>query len=617
MNRTLSTLALAAVLLGSGLTGCGGTSTSDSPASAQITAAMRSSARELDPEDKTNLDDEHEHERDAAVSRFVSFLDELRQVPALAPLFSAYEVSNPMEMDDDVRGAGLIQLLRAVKITMSWGTVTITNRVTGGVIYTAPRSDLDSGVFHPENMPGAATPPPATACTAFTYSAWGACQSNGSQARTVLTSSPSGCTGGSPATSQACTYVPPTPATCTAFTYSAWGACQSNGTQTRAVASSSPSGCMGGSPATSQACTYVPPVLDGAALYAAKCASCHGPLATSSKRGRTAAQITSAGMTMGLTAAEVQAVANALAVPAPTTCSAFTYSAWGACQSNNTQARTVATSSPSGCTGGTPVTSQACTYVPPVTTCSAFTYSAWGACQSNNTQARTVATSSPSGCTGGTPVTSQACTYVPPVTTCSAFTYSAWGACQSNNTQARTVATSSPSGCTGGTPVTSQACTYVPPVTTCNAFTYSAWGACQSNNTQARTVATSSPSGCTGGTPVTSQACTYVPPVTTCSAFTYSAWGACQSNNTQTRTVLTSSPSGCTGGTRVTSQACTYTPPLDGAALYASKCAGCHGSLASSNLKGKGMSVTSIKSRNMAQGLTDAQLQAVVTAVGP
>jgi len=98
--------------------------------------------------------------------------------------------------------------------------------------------------------------------------------------------------------------------------------------------------------------------------------------------------------------------------PPPTTCSSFTYSAWGACMSNNTQTRTVATSSPAGCTGGTPVTSQSCTYVPPITTCS-YTYSAWGACQSNNTQTRTVSSVTPAGCTG-TPVTSQACTYTAP-----------------------------------------------------------------------------------------------------------------------------------------------------------------------------------------------------------
>jgi cytochrome c len=58
-------------------------------------------------------------------------------------------------------------------------------------------------------------------------------------------------------------------------------------------------------------------VPDGAALYAGKCASCQGPLATSAKGGRTAAQITSACMTLGLSAAEVQAVATALATVAP------------------------------------------------------------------------------------------------------------------------------------------------------------------------------------------------------------------------------------------------------------------------------------------------------------
>ena len=85
-------------------------------------------------------------------------------------------------------------------------------------------------------------------------------------------------------------------------------------------------------------------------------------------------------------------------------------------------------------------------------------------CSSDLTQSRTVTSSSPSGCTGGSPVTSQACTYVPPVTACTSFAYSTWGACQSTNTQSRTVTSSSPSGCTGGSPVTSQACTYVAPI---------------------------------------------------------------------------------------------------------------------------------------------------------
>jgi large repetitive protein len=58
---------------------------------------------------------------------------------------------------------------------------------------------------------------------------------------------------------------------------------------------------------------------DGAALYASKCASCHGALATSAKKGRTAAQIQAAIGGVGsmsslstLSAAQVQAIATAL-----------------------------------------------------------------------------------------------------------------------------------------------------------------------------------------------------------------------------------------------------------------------------------------------------------------
>jgi hypothetical protein len=267
-----------------------------------------------------------------------------------------------------------------------------------------------------------------------------------------------------------------------------------------------------------------PGTLNGTTLYANKCAGCHDALTTSTKKGATAAEIQAAiaanaggmGSLSTLTALEIQAIATALAVtqpPTPAACT-YTYDAWGACQSNGTQTRTVLSSTPAGCTG-TPVVSQSCTYVPPTPTACTYTYGAWGACQSTNVQIRDLLSSSPAGCTGA-PVLTRACTYVPPVTACSSFTYSVWGACQSNNTQTRTVATSSPAGCTGGTPVLSQACTYVPPVTACSSFTYSAWGACQSNNTQTRTVATSSPAGCTGGTPVLSQACTYVPPTPVC-----------------------------------------------------------------------------------------------------
>jgi len=449
MNRILNTMVVSAAALVFTLSGCGGNANTSPDAA--VSAAVRSSAKELEPST--------EHEDGQMVSYFTSLLDQLRAVPALAPLFTQYQVPQPVVTDDDARAGGLVPMLQSVRITISNGTVTITNRATGGVIFTAPLSNIASGTFHPENMPDGTTPP-----------------------------------------SQQCTY-----------TYSDWGACTS-GTQTRTVASATPAGCTG-TPVLSQACTTTPP--------------------------------------------------------------------------------------------------------PPPATCTSFTYSAFGACQSNGTQTRTVLTSSPTGCTGGSPVLSQSCTYTPPVTNCTAFTYTTWGACQPDSTQTRTIISSSPSGCTGGSPVLSQSCTYTPPVTTCSSFTYSAFGACQPDGTQTRTVASSSPSGCTGGSPVLSQACTYVPPVTTCSSFTYSAFGACQPDGTQTRTVLTSSPSGCTGGTPVLSQACTYTPPIDGAALYTQSCSGCHGALASSNLKGKGISVSMIHSFNMTQGLNDTQLQAIVTAVGP
>jgi mono/diheme cytochrome c family protein len=62
--------------------------------------------------------------------------------------------------------------------------------------------------------------------------------------------------------------------------------------------------------------------VSGVSLYAQYCESCHGPLATSTKRGRTAAQIQTAISTLpgmesvkNLTSVQVQAIAAALATP--------------------------------------------------------------------------------------------------------------------------------------------------------------------------------------------------------------------------------------------------------------------------------------------------------------
>ena len=316
LNRILNTMVVGAAALVFTLSGCGGNA-STSP-DAQVSAAVKSSARELEPSQTTQHDDaEHDSQM---VTQFTTLLEQLRALPALAPLFAQYQVPDPMVLNDDARAGGLVSLLQAVQITLSNGTVTITNRQTGGVIFSAPVTDLASGVFHPENLPTGTTPPTST-CT-YAYSPWSACQS-GTQTRTVTSATPAGCTG-TPVLSQPCTVTPPSPppaATCTAFTYSTWGACQPDGTQTRTIISSSPSGCTGGSPSLSQSCTYTPPV---------------------------------------------------------TTCSSFTYSAWGACQPDGTQTRTVASSSPTGCTGGSPVLSQACTYTPPPDGAALYTQSCAG-----------------------------------------------------------------------------------------------------------------------------------------------------------------------------------------------------------------------------------------------
>jgi hypothetical protein len=303
--------------------------------------------------DRDVLYEQRDHDETRRIAdKYEGVIESLRTV--LAPLFALYETSGSMDSDDDDDDGVLRAMLLDVKFTVKDGKVIVTNRQTGGIIFSGLLDDLAAGTFYPENMP--AGPGGSTACT-YTYDAWSACQSDGMQTRNLLSSSPAGCTG-TPVLSQTCTYIPPTPTACT-YTYGAWGACLSSGTQIRSLLSSSPAGCTG-TPVLTQPCAYVPPV---------------------------------------------------------TTCTSFTYSPWGVCQSNNTQTRTVTSSSPAGCTGGTPILTQPCTYVPPVTTCTSFTYSPWGACQSNNTQTRTVTSSSPSGCTGGTPVLSQPCTYVPPACT--------------------------------------------------------------------------------------------------------------------------------------------------------------------------------------------------------
>jgi len=264
------------------------------------TIAVAASSSRDDAESVWSGHDGHSSDR---VGRVIKSLGTV-----LKPLFDLYGITN---VGGDGEGSQLRALLHDVSFAARRGVVTVTNRATEALIFTGPLNELASGTFHPENMPaGPGTPPPPPSGCTYTYDAWGACQADGTQTRTVASATPAGCTG-TPVLTQPCSTTPP-PSGCT-YTYGAWGTCQPSNTQTRTVLTSSPAGCTGGSPALSQACLYSPPV-DGAALYTQTCASCHGALASSNLKGKgiSLGSIQSFGMTKGLTDSQLQAVVTAV-----------------------------------------------------------------------------------------------------------------------------------------------------------------------------------------------------------------------------------------------------------------------------------------------------------------
>jgi hypothetical protein len=67
------------------------------------------------------------------------------------------------------------------------------------------------------------------------------------------------CLGSNGGTNASCSLAIPTNQTnqtCTSFTYSSWSACNSSSLQTRSILTSSPPGCVGGSPVLVQSCNY-------------------------------------------------------------------------------------------------------------------------------------------------------------------------------------------------------------------------------------------------------------------------------------------------------------------------------------------------------------------------
>jgi len=403
---------------------------------------------------------------------------------------------------------------------------------------------------------GAATT--STVCN-FTYSDWSDCQADGIKTRSVLTTYPTGCYGSNqeplvqtctPATTVANTATTAT-AACN-FTYSDWSACQSNGTRTRSLLTKTPTGCTG-TPELSGSCT---PVLANTTTTAQTCN--------------------------------------------------FTYSDWSACQTNGTKTRSVLTTSPAGCTVGTPILSDSCTYFSCDSTRPTLNDMNMNNCIDSG--GSWISTSCACTCPSGYKFSGTGCLYVPPVSC--AFTYSDWTECKDGK-QSRTILNKSPEGCVGGqqeslsryclldsvcqrdqwtceewgqckdgkqtrscnlsfdcpgvseiSPKTEQTCTLsdtnkVTAESTdviCQ-YKYSDYGDCQ-NGKQYRTVIEKSPIGCVDKTVAEplEKTCTSATAQSQC-LFTYSPWSDCQ-NGKKTRNILSKTPDGCTSGSAVVEDKC-------------------------------------------------------------
>ena len=92
------------------------------------------------------------------------------------------------------------------------------------------------------------------------------------------------------------------------------------------------------------------------------------------------------------------------------------------------------------------------------------------------------------------------------------FTYSPWSECQIDGTRTRNVISFFPENCEGGEPKLTENCNYVKPTIPC-IFTYSPWSECQPNGTQTRKLISKMPANCSEGDPVLAQSCAYIEPV--------------------------------------------------------------------------------------------------------
>jgi len=93
-------------------------------------------------------------------------------------------------------------------------------------------------------------------------------------------------------------------------------------------------------------------------------------------------------------------------------------------------------------------------------------------------------------------------------------------------------------------------------------FTYSPWSECQPDGTRTRNVISFFPENCEGGEPKLKENCNYIKPIIPC-IFTYSPWSECQPNGTQTRKLISKMPANCSEGDPVLAKSCAYVEPVE------------------------------------------------------
>ncbi|MBI5920245.1 MAG: cytochrome c [Betaproteobacteria bacterium] len=233
----------------------------------------------------------------------------------LAPLLEQYGVTaNILTGQFSANHTGVDALLDAVAISIAKGTVTITNKQNNALVFAAPCTNLAAGSVITGNLPSSSgTPAPASGTSLYTakcagcHGAISSPNFKGTASIGAIQSAIAANRGGMGMLSGIST-----------------ADLQSISDALLAQPATPPAAPPAGSPTT-------PPVTstpDGAALYTANCAGCHGALASSSKGGITTVRLQNAisgnvggmGALASLSAADMQAIASALnpSTPPPT-----------------------------------------------------------------------------------------------------------------------------------------------------------------------------------------------------------------------------------------------------------------------------------------------------------